>query len=164
MPTSSYLPPPPGRMARLLPLLFAAGTLCAGLVATAWVWNGLRTSHDAQLRAEFDYRVRELQLRIGRRMATYQQVLRGAQAYALATAPLPGAEDFRTYVGTLQLREHYPGIQGVGIALPPANSRPPGLVWHATQSPARARYSPRSMSRVVGFVAPAGGGPVVNNR
>ncbi|WP_338764056.1 CHASE domain-containing protein [Massilia sp. METH4] len=117
MPTSSYLPPPPGRMARLLPLLFATGTLCAGLVATAWVWNGLRTSHDAQLRAEFDYRVRELQLRIGRRMATYQQVLRGAQAYALATQPLPGSAAFRTYVGTLQLREYYPGIQGIGIAL-----------------------------------------------
>src|SRR5580704_9222706 len=31
---------------------------------------------------------------------------------------------------------------GVAIARPPENSAPPGLVWQAMQSPARARYSP----------------------
>jgi alkanesulfonate monooxygenase SsuD/methylene tetrahydromethanopterin reductase-like flavin-dependent oxidoreductase (luciferase family) len=38
---------------------------------------------------------------------------------------------------------------GVGIARPPANSWPPGVVWQATQSPARARYSPLVMTWVV---------------
>src|SRR6478735_1696826 len=31
---------------------------------------------------------------------------------------------------------------GVAIGRPPANSLPPRTVWHAIQSPARARYSP----------------------
>ena len=40
---------------------------------------------------------------------------------------------------------------GVGIARPPANNAPPGLVWQAMQSPARARYSPlRDQRRIVG--------------
>ncbi|WBS00970.1 CHASE domain-containing protein [Pseudoduganella sp. SL102] len=117
MPMSANLPPEPDSAARLLRRALALGTLCAGLAATALVWNGLREGHDREVRAEFDYRVRELQARIARRMATYQQVLRGAQAYALATPPLPGAAAFRTYVGTLQLRQDYPGIQGIGIAL-----------------------------------------------
>ncbi len=101
----------------MLSLAMALGTLCTGLAATAFVWNGLRAGHDARLRAEFEYRVRELQARIGRRMDTYEQVLRGAQAYALATPATPDAAGFRTYVGTLALRRHYPGIQGLGIAV-----------------------------------------------
>src|ERR1700761_7645592 len=32
---------------------------------------------------------------------------------------------------------------GVSMARPPPNVLPRGAVWHATQSPARARYSPR---------------------
>lgn len=110
-------PSPAGRAAHTLPVVLALGTLCAGLAATAFVWHGLRAGHDAQLSAEFDYRVRELQSRIGRRMATYEQVLRGAQAYTLATPGPPDAAGFRTYVGALALRRHYPGIQGLGIAL-----------------------------------------------
>ncbi|MNJ67204.1 hypothetical protein D3C77_633560 [compost metagenome] len=31
---------------------------------------------------------------------------------------------------------------GVSIGSPPANGLPPSAVWQATQSPARARYSP----------------------
>src|SRR5260370_36538050 len=31
---------------------------------------------------------------------------------------------------------------GVAIGRPPANKAPPGFVWQAMQSPARARYSP----------------------
>ena len=132
MPTSAYLPPEPDRAARLLPLALALGTLCAGLVATALVWDGLRDGHDREVRAEFEYRVRELQSRIARRMATYEQVLRGAQAYALASPPLPDAAAFRTYVGTLQLREYYPGIQGVGIAL--VQKKPGDAIGQAASS------------------------------
>src|ERR1700728_3545779 len=40
--------------------------------------------------------------------------------------------------------EVYSVPNGVGMARPPANSLPPGAVWHATQSPAWARYSPRA--------------------
>src|SRR5690348_7207608 len=34
---------------------------------------------------------------------------------------------------------------GVGTTTPPANGFPPGAVWHAVQSAAMARYSPRSI-------------------
>src|ERR1700722_20378773 len=40
--------------------------------------------------------------------------------------------------------EVYSVPNGVGMAWPPANNLPPGAVWHATQSPAWARYSPRA--------------------
>ncbi|CAM8791561.1 hypothetical protein NCM_05191 [Burkholderia pseudomallei] len=35
---------------------------------------------------------------------------------------------------------------GVAIGRPPANGLPPRTVWHAIQSPTRARYSPFLMS------------------
>ncbi len=101
----------------MLPLALAAGTLCAGLATTVLVWNGLRTGDDRQLRAEFDFRVREVVQRIDRRMATYEQVLRGVRAHVLASPRLPEPAAFRTYADTLQLRQFYPGIQGIGVAL-----------------------------------------------
>ena len=51
----------------------------------------------------------------------------------------------------------------MAIARPPANGLPLGTVWQATQSPARARYSPWLMTCVVAFTACApaccGSGP-----
>src|SRR5262249_42182180 len=38
--------------------------------------------------------------------------------------------------------EEYKVPNGVGMGRLPANSLPPGFVWQAMQSPARARYSP----------------------
>ncbi|QGZ38563.1 CHASE domain-containing protein [Pseudoduganella flava] len=122
-PPPSASQPSNRRAARLLPLAVGVGTLCAGLIATALVWNSLRTSHDRQVHAEFDYRVRDLALRVVRRIATFEQVLRGAQAYVVASPLLPQVDEFRTYVGTLRLRQFYPGIQGIGVSL---LERPPG--------------------------------------
>mgnify|MGYP002260577869 CR=1 FL=1 len=46
---------------------------------------------------------------------------------------------------------------GVAMPRPPANGAPPRVVWHATQSPSRARYAPRAASLTIAFQADAGG-------
>src|SRR5678815_1145421 len=46
---------------------------------------------------------------------------------------------------------------GIVMTRPPANCLPPGSVWQATQSPARARYSPLLIVCVVGSAATAPG-------
>src|SRR6516162_3601911 len=45
-------------------------------------------------------------------------------------------------LGSGVMFDEYIVPKGVAIARPPANRAPPGFVWQATQSPARARYSP----------------------
>ncbi|TWI67715.1 response regulator receiver domain-containing protein [Pseudoduganella lurida] len=141
-------PPAPRPSGRLLPLALALGTLCVGLATTGLAWHSLRLAHDQQLRAEFDYRVRDLALRIGPRMATYEQVLRGAQAYVAAADSLPQPGAFRTYVATLQLRQYYPGIQGIGIAL-----LQPSVTDPARQKSAVAMIEPLDLMnrRALGF-------------
>src|SRR5271157_3609290 len=45
-----------------------------------------------------------------------------------------------------EMLDVYSVPNGVGIGRPPANSAPPGFVWQAMQSPARARYSPLAIN------------------
>ena len=88
--------------------------LTLGLTWLAWDCVGV---HDAQmLRADFDFRARDVEKRITQRMGAYQQVLHGAAGLFTASREVTRA-DFRDYVDSLQLQDHYPGIQGVGFAL-----------------------------------------------
>ncbi|MCP5324812.1 MAG: CHASE domain-containing protein [Oceanospirillaceae bacterium] len=66
----------------------------------------------------FAFEIEEAKGRILRRMANYEQVLRGAAA--LFEAQLEGYPDrqaFQRYVQGLNTNEHFPGIQGIGFAL-----------------------------------------------
>ena len=109
-------PPPPSWLLPLLVLL-----LCLGMTAAAW-----RAADRTALQAvqkDFDYQARRIEFLLHQRMATYEQVLRGVQGFARGSAQVDRA-DFSSYVATLRLLEHYPGIQGLSIvALIPADAR-----------------------------------------
>ncbi|MDB5771637.1 MAG: hypothetical protein JWM42_2011 [Burkholderia sp.] len=75
----------------------------------------MREQSLADLQISFDFRVREMAQRLEQRMATYEQVLRGAQGFTLGFTHA-SREDFRLYVATLRLEELYPGIQGLAVS------------------------------------------------
>lgn len=103
----------------LLPLLVLL--LCLGLTALAW--HEARSAATSSLQQNFDSQVRRILTLLQQRMATYEQVLRGAQGFVGSHAMAERA-DFARYVATLRLEESFPGIQGIAIAeLIPAGQR-----------------------------------------
>lgn len=85
--------------------------LCLGLTYGAW-----RSAHDAieqQVRADFDFRVRELVGNIVGRMQTYIQVLHGVQGLYASSQEVTRRE-FHTYLAVQQVDRHFPGIHGIG--------------------------------------------------
>jgi CHASE1-domain containing sensor protein len=106
---------PPG-IGTTTAVLAAGSVLLLTLGATWLAWDRIGV-HDAQvLRADFDYRARDVEKRVAQRMSAYEQVLHGAAGLFAASREVTRA-DFRDYVASLQLQDHYPGIQGLGFAL-----------------------------------------------
>jgi diguanylate cyclase (GGDEF)-like protein/PAS domain S-box-containing protein len=106
---------------RLLPLLIAALVLVISLAITYALQQRARQDVKKDLQSSFDNGVHEIGERLRERMATYEQVMRGAQGF-LGGVITPRRDDFRLYVETLHLPENYPGIQGIAISqiVPPA--------------------------------------------
>ena len=63
----------------------------------------------------FDFRAREAVGLIERRMATYQQVLRGTASF-FDVLEFVSREDFRKHAERQALDQYFPGIQGIGFA------------------------------------------------
>ncbi|WP_230492234.1 MULTISPECIES: sensor domain-containing diguanylate cyclase [unclassified Janthinobacterium] len=85
--------------------------LCLGLTYGAW-----RNAHDAseqQVRADFDFRVRELVGNIVGRMQTYIQVLHGVQGLYASSQDVTRRE-FHAYLAVQQVDRNFPGIHGIG--------------------------------------------------
>ncbi len=72
---------------------------------------------DSKARAleRFDFRRAQIVEAIDERMIAYTQALRGGLALFRASDEVT-REDWRTYIGTLNINELYPGIQGMGYA------------------------------------------------
>ena len=86
------------------------------MLGLTWVvWDHERTSTRKELRAEFDFALRETVNRIEQRVASYEQMLRGVQGL-LATTDLTNRKAIRDYVETLQLDANFSGIQVIGFA------------------------------------------------
>lgn len=100
------------RFLRFLPLL----VLAVSLGITYFLWQDARQNAMQALQADFIFDVQEVQTRIGRRMANYEQVLRGAKGLFAASVNVE-RDEFHDYVAMLWLAENYPGIQGIGFAL-----------------------------------------------
>lgn len=96
----------------VLPLL----VLLVSLFVTDRLWRNVRESGDKIFRTDFEFRVRDMNMRIEERMKTYEQVLRGT-AGLFAADDNVSRETFARYVSTLNLEENYPGIQGIGFSL-----------------------------------------------
>ena len=97
------------------PLLLAALVFLASLVVTWMVAENARRAADSELESTFHYRARDLQRDLERRMAVYEQVLRGAGGFLRGSVDLSRA-DFAEYHGLLRLNERFPGIEALGVA------------------------------------------------
>ncbi|MBK4733766.1 CHASE domain-containing protein [Noviherbaspirillum pedocola] len=97
------------------PVLLAIAMLIITLGLTAVLSRNAQHVVERNVRADFDFRVRETAERIQQRMDTYQQVLRGMRGF-LQGSVTPQRAIFHDYVQSLGLEQHYPGIQGLGIS------------------------------------------------
>jgi signal transduction histidine kinase len=93
------------------PLLVLAGGLLLTTAATAFV----AVSVAARDQARFETLVQSTSDRITSRLDTYSAMLDGAAGLFAASSQV-GRDEFRRYVHHLDLRERYPGIQGVGFS------------------------------------------------
>ncbi|MBE2213280.1 MAG: CHASE domain-containing protein [Opitutaceae bacterium] len=113
-----------GLTALMLPAFRASGSLLLpGLVLLAgWSFSGwlYRSLEEARLREDevrFDQAVERVTAKIGRRMETYVDALRGGVSLFAASDSVERAE-WRRYVQTLHLGDRYPGIHGMGVIWP----------------------------------------------
>jgi diguanylate cyclase (GGDEF)-like protein/PAS domain S-box-containing protein len=97
------------------PLALSATVLLLLLTLTWGGWLIAKNNASHYLNSTFDFRVRDLIVRINQRMNTYEQVLRGVQGLMRASDQVT-REEFADYIDSLQLDANFPGIQGVGIA------------------------------------------------
>ena len=98
-------------------------SVCAlSLAVTFGAWRVAHVELDRNTQVEFEFQIRQTVRRIEQRMATYEQVERGTQAFLMGSMTVP-KDDFRLYVETLRLAEKFPGIQGIALA---ALTRPGG--------------------------------------
>ncbi len=89
----------------LISLLLTAG-------ATLWLSRTL----DARVRTQFEISAREAEERIGVRVRTYENMLRGGAALFAASGDKVAREDFRAFMVRYQVLERYSGFQGFGFA------------------------------------------------
>jgi diguanylate cyclase (GGDEF)-like protein/PAS domain S-box-containing protein len=96
--------------------------LCLGVPFTAWQYQRLHSIELKAERVQFSAMSSDIVSALERRLATNADLLRGV-AGLFASSQSVERKEFHTYVAGLQLKKHYPGIQGVGFAQSlPANA------------------------------------------
>ena len=98
-----------------MPLLLAMLVLLVTLLVTFTAWSSAKRSAEAQLLETFDYRTRDMAYSISRRMAVYEQVLRGARGFLRGSVELD-RHDWAEYYQLLRLDQSFPGMEALGIA------------------------------------------------
>ncbi|MDR3410931.1 MAG: EAL domain-containing protein [Formivibrio sp.] len=94
-----------------IPLLILASAL-----GVTWiVWDHERQASLNEVNTQFDLSLREAVSRVDQRMATYEQMLRGAQGLFAATGKMDRG-NFHDYVDSLQLDANFSGVQTIGIS------------------------------------------------
>ena len=105
------LPKKWGRGIKFLPWLVLALGLAITYIQQK---SALHDEHEA-LQLSFDHQNKEILLRIEQRLVAYEQVLRGARGLLEASEDV-SRDEFKSYVASLRLGDHYPGIQGIGFS------------------------------------------------
>lgn len=89
--------------------------LSVALVLTLAGWLALLRSDRLDARQMFERRAETAVAAVRSRMVAYEQVLRSGAAYMASSSSI-SREDWRRFIGNLQLDERFPGIQSVGYA------------------------------------------------
>lgn len=111
-----FMPLRPGhKQTNFLAYFLAGMVLLFSLALTFGLWRTTQAAAMKDLQGEFDFRVRQTVDRIDRRMATYEQALRGTKGLLDSSEEVTHAE-FHTYIAALRLQVYYPGIQGIAIS------------------------------------------------
>ncbi len=97
------------------PLLLAILVFVVTSLVTFSAWTSAKLTAESQLLETFDYRTRDMVFSIGRRMAVYEQVLRGARGYLRGSVELERS-DWTDYYRLLRLDQSFPGMEALGIA------------------------------------------------
>ena len=100
--------------ARIRRYRFPLTVLVIALAATALVATLMSQAIQAVDRQRFELAVDGLHDRILARLETYMGMLRAGAGLA-GGAGIPSAEEFTAFTDRLELRERYPGIQGIGF-------------------------------------------------
>lgn len=100
--------------------------LAGSLIITIFGWY--IAFHDVERRASdrFLAEVEDVRQRIFKRLLDYEQVLRGGTALFESYGRQPTREEWKRYVSALDLRTHFPGVQGIGYAVMLAPAELPG--------------------------------------
>jgi signal transduction histidine kinase len=102
---------PPRNLRQTLPYLALGGSLALTMLAALLV----SITADANDRLRFSNQVHQTQDAIAARVETYTSLLRGVAGLYAASETVTRSE-FTSYVERLNLRERYPGIQGIGFS------------------------------------------------
>lgn len=95
--------------------LISACVFVAALLVTAAGWYYANRSLEIHAAQRFEAEISGLKSQIQNRLATYEQVLRGVAGLFKSSEQVTRTE-MRIHVASLQLEEHFPGIQGVGYS------------------------------------------------
>lgn len=115
----SSRPFPLSRVSLLLPWLILVVTL-----SVTWLlWDHECNASRKEVKAQFDFALRDTVGRIEQRVAAYEQMMRGFQSL-FSTTELSNREAIRHYVESLQLDANFSGVGVLGVAeLVPAEGK-----------------------------------------
>ncbi|CAN5493565.1 hypothetical protein BH11PSE9_BH11PSE9_01700 [soil metagenome] len=98
-------------LSALLPLVVGA----VSLAVTGWLWSHERQNEATQLRASFDFGLRQTASRIEQRMTSYEQLLRGVQGLFEAAGTVD-RQSFATYADAVLIGGDAAGLQSIAYA------------------------------------------------
>ena len=100
------------RLKPAVPLLWPAVVGLVVLALTGWLWTHERQAQDRDLRANFDFGLRQTATRIEARLASYEQMLRGLGGLFVASNEVT-RDDFSRYVAALSAGADFAGLRAL---------------------------------------------------
>jgi len=99
----------------------------ASLALTTWLWQHEQRSLEANLRADFDFSVRQTTSRVEQRIAAYEQILRATRGLFDASDRVE-ERDFQRFVNTLANGSEFAGLQAMVFTRSPTAVSPADAV------------------------------------
>ena len=97
-------------------LIFLPLFIFAVALSVTWtLWNHERQASQKEVRAQFDFSLREAVSRVEQRMAAYEQMLRGVQSLLLTTGVMD-RDNLHDYVASLNLNANFSGVRAIGVS------------------------------------------------